>query len=108
MTSEHLSREIRKLIAAIEREWREELGGPEATLTETVLRKVHRFLTMLKKNDANNTIEGLQAQIGPDWLESHPWATPYVLRIDAVLTIMGDNSSNQFNTDHQKASHESN
>jgi len=33
MTSEQLSRDISKLIAAIEREWREELGGPEATLT---------------------------------------------------------------------------
>jgi hypothetical protein len=94
MTSEHLSRDISKLIAAIEREWREELGGPEATLTETVLRKVHRLLTMLKQDSPDRKLERLQTQIGPDWLESHPWATPYVLRIDAALTTMGHNSQN--------------
>jgi len=100
MTSEHPSRDISKLISAIEREWREELGGPDASLTETVLRKVHRLLTTLKLDTPDRAVEHLQSQIGPEWLESHPWAKPYVLRIDLALTAMGHNSSNSFNTDH--------
>ncbi len=92
MSSEKLSREISKLIAAIEREWREELGAPEATLTETVLRKVHRLLTTIDQNGAPRETEQLQSQIGPVWLESHPWAIPYVIRIDTAIAAMGHNS----------------
>lgn len=91
MSSDHLRRELSKLIAAIEREWREELGGPEAPLTESVLRKVHRLLTTLKQENARCEHERLLNQIGPDWLESHPWAAPYVQRIDAALASLGDN-----------------
>lgn len=100
MSSEQLNRELSKLIAAIEREWREELGGPEAPLTESVLRLVHRFLTTLKQERSGREHERLLNQIGPDWLESHPWATPYVQRIDATIASMGDNSFHQFKTDH--------
>jgi len=94
MSREHLSRELSKLIAAIEREWREELGGPEAPHTESVLKKVHRLLTTLKQESPGCKYERLMSQIGTDWLESHPWATPYVQRIDAALASMGDNSKN--------------
>lgn len=100
MSSVHLSRDLSKLIAAIEREWREELGGPDAPLTESVLRKVHRLLNSFQQDSRSHEIESLQSQIGPEWLESHPWAAPYVQRIDAGLASMSDNSTNQFNTDH--------
>ena len=94
MTAGPLSRDISKLIAAIEREWREELGGAEAAQTETVLRKVHRLLTILNQDHLDREFDRLQTQIGPDWLESHPWAMPYVLRIDAALTTMSHNATN--------------
>ena len=94
MNSEQLSREVSKLIAALDKEWREELGGPEATLTETVLRKVHRLLTMLNQNGVHGEPEHLQSQIDPAWLELHPWATPYVIRIDNALAAMSHNLPN--------------
>ena len=100
MYSEHLSRDLSKLIAAIEKEWREELGGPEAPLTESVLRKVHRLLTTIKQETSDRQQECLLSQIGPDWLESHPWAVTYVKRIDTALICMGDNSTIESNTDH--------
>lgn len=85
-----LSREISKLIAAMDRTWKEELGEPEAAFTEIARRKTHHLLTQIKSDSF--PIEGSLSEIlGMTWLESHPWASPYVRRIDAGLACLQDN-----------------
>ena len=85
-----LCREISKLIAAMDRAWKEELGEPEAALTEIARRKTHHLLIQIKSD--SGTLEGSLSEIlGMPWLESHPWAPPYVCRIDAGLARLQDN-----------------
>jgi hypothetical protein len=84
---QRLRREISKLIAAIEREWKEELGAPEAVATERALRKTHQFLTGLTdgKPLGLETPETLSDLLGAAWLESHPWAIPHVAKIQKAI-----------------------
>jgi len=86
---QRLRREISKLIAAIEREWKEELGGPEAAATEKALRKTHLFLTCLTDDKpwGLEPPETLSEILGEDWLESHPWAIPHVAKIQKAIRI---------------------
>lgn len=85
-----LRREISKLIAAIERAWKEELGAPEAHTTEIARKKAHRLLTQLNRGETASIEAPLSETLGFEWLESHPWASPYVSRIDRGLARMRD------------------
>lgn len=87
LNRQSLRREISKLIAAIEREWKEELGAPEAVATERALRKTHQFLTGLSegKPPGMEPPETLSDVLGAAWLESHPWAIPHVAKIQKAI-----------------------
>ena len=76
-------RQLGKFIAALTRQWKEELGSPEARATEAVLRKAHQLLS-----DVNST-QGTGARLLPrlpaEWLDNNPWASPHIQRIDRIL-----------------------
>lgn len=86
-----LLREISKLIAAIDRTWKEELGEPEANLSEKALRLTERLFRSLKQEKRPPDFISLHSEVGAHWLESHPWAKPYVERIDSALASLNNN-----------------
>lgn len=77
------SRQLGKFIAALTRQWKEELGSPEASATEAVLRKAHQLLSDV--NSAQGTGARLHSRVPPEWLDSNPWASPHIQRIDRIL-----------------------
>jgi hypothetical protein len=85
MDAQQLCREISKLIAAIDRSWKEELGDPDARETERVLRSAEQLLRAFNQGTLPPDFESLQQLAGQPWLDSHSWARPYIERIDAAL-----------------------
>lgn len=76
-------RQLGKFIAALTRQWKEELGSPEASATESVLREAHQLLSDV--NATRGTGARLLPRLPPDWLDKNPWASPYIQRIDRIL-----------------------
>ena len=76
-------RQLSKFIATLARQWKEELGSPEAEATGIVLKQAHRLLSEI------HTEQTTAARLGPgvpaSWLEINPWACQYVQRIDRIL-----------------------
>ena len=82
-----LARQLSKLISAMERQRREELGGPEAARTELALRRTHRLMTDINGNkppDPEASL-GLARYLGTDWVDENPWAVTYLNRIETAL-----------------------
>lgn len=81
------SRQLSKLIAAIRRQWQEELGEPEAPVTEAVMNRAHTLLTAIDKSTLATVLAGntVEAYLGFDWIENNPWSRPHVARISALL-----------------------
>lgn len=74
-------------MAALERQWREELGGTEAAATALVMRKAHRLLTSLAPDKPSELApgQGLRHYLGDGWVEVNPWAAGPIEKIDAAL-----------------------
>ena len=87
-THEDLTRQLSKLIAALDRQRMEELGVPAAADTAEVLRKVHGLLTQVTSGKpADGPRNGrLDDYLGRDWVEENPWSMPYLSRIGRLLT----------------------
>lgn len=77
------SRQLGKFIAALTRQWKEELGSPEASATQAVLSMAHQLLSDV--NAAQGTDARLLSRLPPEWLDNNPWASPYIQRIDRIL-----------------------
>ena len=71
----------------MDKQWREELGGPEATGTETVIRKTHWLLTRISTQKFNRSDIGntLTNYIGDEWIANNPWVTRYLAKIETQL-----------------------
>lgn len=81
------ARQLSRLIAAMRRQWQEELGGAEAPATEAAMHRAHTVLTAIDKGTLTATLAGgtVEAYIGHDWIENNPWARPHILRITTLL-----------------------
>ena len=82
------ARQLSKLIAALERQRREELGGPEAAATALVMHKAHRLLTAVTAAGQLAELapsQGLRLYLGAEWVEANPWAAGPIEKIDAAL-----------------------
>jgi hypothetical protein len=79
--------QLSKLISALQKQWREELGGPEAPATEAALKRAQDLLTAVRDGSAprllaESTVHGY---LGEAWLTANPWAGPHVQRIEAAI-----------------------
>lgn len=90
-----LARQLSKLIAALDKQWQEELGGPEAPATALVLQKAQRLLTRSMGGQPLELADGrrLADHLGRDWMEANPWAAGHIARIDSLLTDGGQSHS---------------
>lgn len=79
----HLS----KLISAIRKQWREELGGSEAPATESALRNVQDLLTAVRDGSIMSLLaqDSIARHLGEDWLACNPWAQPHVRKIEMAI-----------------------
>lgn len=84
---DELARQLSKLISAMERQRREELGSPEATRTGRALHQAHRLMTDISGNKppAAEAGRGLAEYLGTDWVDENPWAATYLSRIETAL-----------------------
>lgn len=71
----------------MERQRREELGGPDAARTERALRRTHRLMTDITGNKPPDpeAVRGLAGYLGTDWVDENPWAGTYLNRIETAL-----------------------
>jgi hypothetical protein len=83
-----LTRQISKLIAALHRQRLQELGEPEAVLTETAIRNARRLLVLADLGLAGQALaeRTLEELIGVEWVGSNPWAAPYLTRIKTIAS----------------------
>lgn len=83
-----LARHVSKLISAIQKQWMEELGEPDAPVTETVLQNAQQLLTAIRDGSiARLLAEGtIEQHLGASWIASHPWAKPHVRKIEAAIS----------------------
>jgi hypothetical protein len=79
--------QLSKLISALQKQWREELGGQEATATEAVLRKAQTLLTAVRDGTILRLLADgpLERHLGETWLNANAWAKPHVQKIEAAI-----------------------
>jgi hypothetical protein len=82
-----LARHLSKLISAIQRQWMEQLGEPEAPLSEAAMHRAHKLLTAAQEGRAAAALAGGSVAdfLGRDWLDAQPWAGPHVQKIQAAI-----------------------
>ncbi|MGZ8249602.1 hypothetical protein [Methylomagnum sp.] len=87
-----LARNLSKLISAIQKHWMEQLGEPEAPLTEAAMHKAHRLLTAVQEGTPMSALAGgtVADFLGRDWLDAQPWARPHVQKIQAAVDSFGN------------------
>lgn len=82
--------QLSKLLSTLQRQWREELGGPEASATEAVLRKAQELLTAVRDGSVLRLLAGgsVEGHLGETWLAVNPWARPHVQKIESAIRAM--------------------
>ena len=63
-----------KLITAIQKEWHEEAGEPEADISEDVMDKGHDILQAAKNGNVYSLLNELTVKqyLGESWVDAHP------------------------------------
>lgn len=86
------ARQLSRLIAAMRRQWQEELGEPEAPATEAAMHRAHKLLTAIDNGHLATTLADSTVArfIGSEWIENNPWAKPHVARIAGLLESRPD------------------
>lgn len=82
--------QLSKLISTLQRQWREELGGPEAPATEAALRRAQELLTAVRDGSIPRLLAGgsIERHLGETWLAANPWAKPHVQKIESAIRAM--------------------
>jgi hypothetical protein len=81
-----------QLISAIQREWSDEAGKPEAVLSEQVLHASHDLLQAAKTGSIVTVIGSASIAdfLGRQWVESHSRVWPHIQAlVDHSETIQG-------------------
>ena len=81
-----------KLISAIQKEWGEEAGEPEAEISEEVINKGHDLLAGAKNNNVKSVLNGMSvAQFLSDlWVQKHPNVMQSIAIFEAALNESGN------------------
>lgn len=82
-----LPRQLSKLVAALERQWQEELGSPAAAATASVLHRTQRLLRAVASGQAPHHLgdQGFRGDLDAGWIEENSWAVKHLASIDAAI-----------------------
>ncbi|MNR27791.1 hypothetical protein D3C85_1450780 [compost metagenome] len=76
-----------KLIAAIQKEWGIEAGGPEAAASEEAMHAAHGLLQAASKFGAIESVIGsssVATYLGEQWVQAHPQVLPYIEALEGA------------------------
>ena len=81
-----------KLISAIQKEWNEEAGLPEADASEDVMGKGHDILKAAKNNNISVILNGLTITqyLGDSWIHEHPNIKQCISNLEKSLNELGN------------------
>lgn len=81
-----------KLILAIQKEWSEVAGGPDAARAQKVMDRARILLQASDSSSVSNLLDGRTAAeyLDPAWVEMHPSVKPHVEAFVAALRAYQD------------------
>jgi len=74
-----------KLIAAIQKEWGNEIGEPGAVGSENVMHAAHQLLQAASKLGSIKSVIGqgsVSAYLGAQWVQAHSQILPYIAALE--------------------------
>jgi hypothetical protein len=76
-----------KLILAIQKEWGERMGEPDAALAQKVMNRAHTLLQASQSSSVSMLLDGrsVAEYLDPVWVEMHPSVKPSIEAFVAVL-----------------------
>ncbi|MDH5354953.1 MAG: hypothetical protein OEY09_10965 [Gammaproteobacteria bacterium] len=76
-----------KLISAIQKEWDNEMGEPEAEESENIMHKGHDILKAARNNNISSILNGMNVTqfLGDIWVHKHPNVKQSIANFEAVL-----------------------
>jgi hypothetical protein len=74
-----------KLIAAIQKEWTEELGEVSAAESEQVMHASHELLKAAREGSLKSVLgsQSIADFLGRDWVSNHPRVQPFIAALQA-------------------------
>jgi hypothetical protein len=77
-----------KLILAIQKEWNEVLGQPDAARAQKVMHRARVLLQASESSSVANLLDGrtVVEYLDPVWVEMHPSVKPHIEAIIAALS----------------------
>ncbi len=84
-------RAVGKLISAIQKEWGDQLGNPNAEFSENVMNAAHDILQAGSPEKARELLGPLTLRqyLGDVWVQAHPNVKPAISAIEDLLGIKG-------------------
>lgn len=78
------------LISAIQKEWREELGEPQAEFSEQVINRAHDLLQAAKNNNLSSVLDSLTVKqyLGEIWVRKHQSVIASISHLQALINEM--------------------
>ena len=75
------------LISAIQKEWNNEIGEPEAVTSEEIMNKGHDLLKGAKNNNLENVLKGMSVSqfLGDMWVQKHQSVKKSILSLEAAI-----------------------
>jgi len=73
------------LIAAIQKEWVEEMGGPTAAASERVMHASHLLLQAASASGSVSSVVGTASVsdfLGQSWVDTHPSVLPFIRTLE--------------------------
>lgn len=79
-----------KLILAIQKEWSEVIGEPDAARAQKVMDRAHTLLQASRTSSVSNLLDGRSVveYLDPVWVEMHPAVRP---SIEAFVAALSEN-----------------
>ncbi len=77
-----------KLISAIQKEWGNEAGEPEAEESEGIMDKGHDLLQAAKNNNVSSVLNGMNVTqyLGDIWVHKHPNVKQSIANFEVELS----------------------
>ena len=76
-----------KLIAAIQKEWVEEMGGPTSVASEQVMHASHSLLQAASATGSISSVVGTGSVsdfLGQSWVDAHPNVLPFIRTLEKL------------------------
>ena len=86
-TRTDIQRAAGKLTSAIQKEWCEETGEPEAEYSEEVMNRSHAYLKAKTQEDLRRALAGksVSEYLGEGWIAKHPSVKPFIQDLESWL-----------------------